>query len=67
MIGSALSLTERAMDTQLVDVVVTAQSGAFKKGSALVDARLFACPGDFSSPCETDTDVEEISLSRSRP
>lgn len=55
------------MDTQLVDVVVTAQSGAFKKGSALVDARLFACPGDFSSPCETDTDVEEISLSRSRP
>jgi hypothetical protein len=46
---------------QTVEVLVTANQGAFKKGTALVQANLTACP-PFPGECVGDTDVEEISI-----
>lgn len=45
--------------TQVVEVLVSASDGAFKKGVALAEARLFVCD-DFS--CDVVEDVEEIRL-----
>jgi hypothetical protein len=47
--------------TQTVEVLVTADQGAFKKGTALAEARLTACPA-FPGGCVEDTDFEEISI-----
>ena len=46
--------------TQLVEVFATAQSGAFKRGTAVASAFLSVC-GAF--PCQEDRDTEEITLS----
>ena len=49
--------------SQIIDVVVHAHGGAFKQGVALVEANVYVCP-DYYSPCESDMDVEEISVVR---
>lgn len=51
-------------ETQTVLVTVSAQSGAVKRGQALVDAQLTSCP-DFSA-CSTVRDTEVISLTTAR-
>ena len=68
-VANGFGFTEVACEgtTQTVEVLVTAQDGAFKRGSALVEAYLAVCPQDFFSPCQTDRDVEEISLSGAHP
>lgn len=48
---------------QTVDVLVTADQGAFKKGTALAEARLSACQ-PFPGACVDASDVEEISITR---
>ncbi len=54
--------------TQTVNVVVTADGGAFKRGPALVRAHLGVCAEeDFFSPCDSDMDVEEITATVARP
>ena len=65
--GSGFTEVDCEGTTQTVDVVVTAQGGAFKRGPALAEAHLAVCPEDYFSPCQTDMDVEEISLSGARP
>ena len=68
-VANGSGFTEVACEgtTQTVEVLVTAQSGAFKRGAALAEAHLAVCPEDFFSPCQTDMDVEEISLSGTHP
>ncbi len=52
-------------ETQTVSVTVFAQNGAFKRGTALVDAHLTSCT-DFFGPCSTVRDTEVISLTTAR-
>ncbi len=66
-VNTGFGFTEVACEgtTQVVEVFVPAQGGAFKNGTALVRAELFACGQDFQF-CEQDEDIEEVSVSRSR-
>jgi hypothetical protein len=52
-------------ETQTVSVTVFAQGGAFKRGTALVDAHLSSCT-DFFGRCSTAEDTEVISLTTAR-
>lgn len=47
--------------TQTVNVLVTAQNQAFKKGGAVAQASLFVC---FQSGCTPVTDTENIQIGR---
>jgi hypothetical protein len=58
--GSTFENVDCTGTTQVVEVLVSANDGAFKNGVALAEARLFVC-GDFS--CEVVEDTEEIRLS----
>lgn len=68
-VANGFGFTEVACEgtTQTVEVLVTAHGGAFKRGTALAEARLAVCSHDFSAPCQTDVDVEEINVTGSRP
>ncbi|MCA1704629.1 MAG: hypothetical protein LC808_15745, partial [Actinobacteria bacterium] len=59
--GFGSTTVECTGSTQTVDVLVTANQGAFKKGTALVQASLTACQ-PYPGECTGDTDVEEISI-----
>jgi hypothetical protein len=57
--GFGFENVDCAGTTQVVEIVVSANNGAFKKGVAFADASLVVC-GDFS--CVEVEDAEEIRL-----
>lgn len=61
--GFGSTTVECTGSEQTVDVLVTADQGAFKKGTALAQASLTACQ-PFPGECVGDTDVEEVSITQ---
>ena len=58
--GGGSSQVECTGEPQTIEVLVTANNTAFKKGTAIANAFLTTCA---SFPCEEDRDTEEITLS----